>query len=87
MGKITSRIDSLSSPRFRYILADPTSQEETILSGTLSIVFDDQANLCAIIQPGTSASLDKDKMLKCMNLAKQRTAQLHDLINKLQSSS
>ncbi|KAI9346002.1 ribosomal protein S5 domain 2-type protein [Zopfochytrium polystomum] len=51
------------------LLADPTEEEEVVLSGQVTVVFDaDSGDMCGVFKPG-GAALSKDALDRCMELA------------------
>lgn len=54
-----------------HILADPNLEEEGILSGTLTIAYDENGNLCSLECAG-GATISDEQMKECMKLAKAR---------------
>lgn len=60
-------------------MTDPSSEEEELLGGSLSIVVDENKRVCAINKPGGIA-LAEDKLRECIEQAKSRVSQVQKLI-------
>ncbi|EGF83526.1 hypothetical protein BATDEDRAFT_9008 [Batrachochytrium dendrobatidis JAM81] len=62
------------------LLADPTHEEEPLVSSTVTIVVDDKDCICAIHKPG-GVSITKAVIDECLTLAKSRTPSFMKLIS------
>ncbi|KAJ3042306.1 hypothetical protein HDV00_007673 [Rhizophlyctis rosea] len=56
----------------QYLISDPTDEEEPLLSSQLSIVVDQEGNLCGVLKEGTA--MQQEVLMKCVQLAKERAA-------------
>jgi len=63
-----------------HILADPNLEEEGIVSGTLTIAYDERGNLCALDCVGGSTITD-EQTKECMKLAKGRVVSVSSYID------
>ncbi|KAL9653407.1 hypothetical protein ABK040_002043 [Willaertia magna] len=62
-----------------YVLVDPTSEEESLLSWLITIVYNEKKEICQIWKPGGSCI--KFKSLRyCMELSKKRTERIISMI-------
>jgi len=64
----------------KYVLVDPTSEEEGLLDSSFTIVYNNIGELCSIYKPGGTA-INENNLRLCMQRAKTRTSELVDLIN------
>lgn len=64
---------------FSFILADPTSEEENLCTGIVSVVVTNN-NLCLVHKPGGSPLSEKD-LEYCINKTKNKVSLTKELIN------
>lgn len=64
-----------------FIFADPNLEEEGLLTGSLSITYDEKGNLCSLDKPGGSTMTD-EQLRECMKLARGRVAPIVAHIEK-----
>ncbi|KAJ3054343.1 hypothetical protein HK097_002066 [Rhizophlyctis rosea] len=64
----------------QHLIADPTDQEEPLLSSQLAIVVDQEDNLCGILKEGSA--MDRERMVECIGLARNRAQALRRLIDE-----
>lgn len=62
-------------------MADPTTDEESLCSGIITIVLKD-AELCCVHKPGGSPLTDEE-LLKCIEKAKERVPYIKGLIESV----
>lgn len=64
-----------------YMIVDPTDEEESLLSTSFTIIYNNKGHLCNVYKPG--GTILKDEILKkCMDKAKQRTIAIMDMLNE-----
>ncbi|KAF0974390.1 hypothetical protein FDP41_006422 [Naegleria fowleri] len=63
-----------------YILVDPTSEEESLLSWKLTAVYNERKELCMLFKPG-GIPISQSSLKYCMELAKKRTDRIITMIN------
>ncbi|KAM4702078.1 LOW QUALITY PROTEIN: exosome complex component RRP43 [Discoglossus pictus] len=68
-----------------YLLVDPTGEEESLATGLLTIVTDEDDRLCAIRKPGGSA-LSAEKLQDCISRATTRHKEVKNLLNEVLES-
>ena len=82
----------LSSPRFymiylihtyhyRYILADPTYEEEQLAISTLSIVHNTRGKLVSVVKPG-GVLVTEQSLRECIARAQERVQEVAKLVDK-----
>lgn len=69
-----------------YILTDPTAEEESLLGGELTIIYNNHNELCAVHKPGGS-TITEEKMQGCIEKAKGRVAEVMHLLDEAASGS
>lgn len=57
----------------KYILADPTTEEENLCTGTVTIVLKDKNELCNVHKPG-GTPLMQEQLMDCIEKCKKRSA-------------
>lgn len=62
------------------ILNDPTVEEENLCTGTVTIVVNDNKELCCVHKPGGSV-LSEDDLLDCIEKSEKRAVSVRQLIN------
>ncbi|XP_075707850.1 exosome complex component RRP43 [Rhinoderma darwinii] len=65
-----------------YILADPTDEEESLATGLMTIVTDEDGKLCTIRKPGGSA-LSAEKLQDCISRAVSRHKEVQALLDEV----
>ncbi|XP_075448201.1 exosome complex component RRP43 isoform X1 [Ascaphus truei] len=68
-----------------FLLVDPTGEEESLTTGLLTIVMDEDERLCAIRKPGGSA-LSAEKLQDCISRATTRHKEVKNLLDKVLES-
>ncbi|XP_053564409.1 exosome complex component RRP43 [Bombina bombina] len=68
-----------------YILVDPTGEEESLATGLLTIVMDEDERLCSIRKPGGSA-LSAEILQQCISRAITRHKEVKSLLNEVLES-
>jgi len=63
-----------------FVLADPTSEEEELMSGSISIVVNNNGQLCSISKSG-GTSINEEKLKECIQRTKQRQQQVMEIIS------
>ncbi|XP_062975059.1 exosome complex component RRP43 [Elgaria multicarinata webbii] len=69
----------------KLVIVDPTAEEEDLATGTLTIVTDEEGNLCSVYKPGGSA-LTGAKFQDCINRARARHKEVEKLMDKVVKS-
>ncbi|KAM8976214.1 exosome complex component RRP43 [Pelodytes ibericus] len=64
-----------------YILVDPTGEEESLATGLMTIVTDEEERLCTIRKPGGSA-LSAEKLQDCISRAITRHKEVQNLLKE-----
>lgn len=64
-----------------YILADPNLEEESLLTGLLTIVYDEKGFLCSLDKPGGTL-MTEAQLKECLSLAKARVGPVVALMDK-----
>eukprot|EP01119_Soliformovum_irregulare_P001660 TRINITY_DN11394_c0_g1_i1.p1 TRINITY_DN11394_c0_g1~~TRINITY_DN11394_c0_g1_i1.p1 ORF type:complete len:294 (+),score=79.62 TRINITY_DN11394_c0_g1_i1:3-884(+) len=64
-----------------YILADPTSEEETLFNGTITVISNDKDQFCGLYKTG-GTPLSQESLRECMDRAKTRGVHVRSLISK-----
>ena len=64
----------------RKLLLDPTDDEESFASSTISIITDHQGDLCGMNKLGGSG-VDKQVLLECISLAKSRKQRFLEILS------
>ncbi|KAG8584979.1 hypothetical protein GDO81_004851 [Engystomops pustulosus] len=65
-----------------YIIVDPTDEEETLATGLLSIVTDEDGKLCTMRKPGGSA-LSPERLQDCISRAVSRHKEVQTLLDEV----
>jgi len=68
-----------------YLLVDPTSEEEELLQGSITIVYNNQGILCSVYKPG-GYFLTEEKLKECMKQTKERVSEVITLIESNQKN-
>ncbi|KAM4797309.1 exosome complex component RRP43 [Rhinophrynus dorsalis] len=68
-----------------FLLVDPTGEEESLATGLLTIVTDEDERLCAIRKPGGSA-LTAEKLQDCISRAVTRHKEVKSLLHEVLDS-
>lgn len=77
-------ICSLTMPR--YIIVDPTNEEEEQLSSNFTIIYTNTGKLCSVFKPGGTAILTEEQLKTSLQVAKRRAAHIHSLLVNPQTS-
>lgn len=64
-----------------YVLADPTFEEESLLSTIFTIVYNNEGRLCSVYKPGGTV-VSEAILRECMQQARTRTAEVLTLMNQ-----
>ncbi|KAJ6658270.1 hypothetical protein lerEdw1_020542 [Lerista edwardsae] len=64
------------------VIVDPTAEEEDLATGALTIVTDEEGNLCSVYKPGGSA-LAGAKLQDCISRARTRHTEIKKLLDKV----
>jgi exosome complex component RRP43 len=64
-----------------FVVLDPSSNEEGVASGFVTIIFNEKLKLCSVYKPGGIA-IGIQKMRKCIQVAKNRAMQRNKSANK-----
>ncbi|XP_072040449.1 exosome complex component RRP43-like [Amphiura filiformis] len=67
------------------IIADPTNEEETMVTGMVTLVVNEDNQLCAVHKPGGSP-LSAEQLQDCINRAITRANEVRQLIDETGSS-
>ncbi|XP_069826038.1 exosome complex component RRP43 [Dendropsophus ebraccatus] len=65
-----------------YIIVDPTEEEESLATGLLTVVTEEDGKLCTIRKPGGS-SLSAEKLQECISRAFSRHKEVQALLNEV----
>ncbi|KAM3934378.1 exosome complex component RRP43 [Leptodactylus fuscus] len=65
-----------------YILVDPTDEEESLATGLLTIVTDEDGKLCTIRKPGGS-SFSAERLQECISRAVSRHKEVQTLLDEV----
>lgn len=65
-----------------YIIVDPTDEEESLATGILTVVTDEDGKLCTIRKPGGS-SLSAEKLQECISRAVSRQKEVQALLDEV----
>lgn len=66
----------------KYILADPTSEEESVMDTHVTVVLDSKGRLVSSYKAGGSVLLSRSMIKSCMELAKQRMEELGEILKE-----
>ncbi|XP_066474117.1 exosome complex component RRP43 [Tiliqua scincoides] len=64
------------------VIVDPTTEEEDLATGVLTIVTDEEGNLCSVYKPGGS-TVTGAKLQDCISRARTRHAEVKKLMDKV----
>ncbi|XP_039129913.1 exosome complex component RRP43 [Dioscorea cayenensis subsp. rotundata] len=64
----------------KYILADPTAEEEDIMDTLVTVVVDSLGRLVSLYKAGGVVLANTSTVKDCIALAKQRAAELHNIL-------
>ncbi|XP_029458590.1 exosome complex component RRP43 isoform X1 [Rhinatrema bivittatum] len=67
------------------LLVDPTAEEETLATGTITIVTDEDDRLCVLRKPGGSA-MSAEKLQACISRAITRQKEVRKLLDDVMES-
>ncbi|KAL0994875.1 hypothetical protein UPYG_G00128600 [Umbra pygmaea] len=67
-------------------IVDPTAEEESLSTATITVVLDEEERLCALHKPG-GTSLSGQKLQDCISRATTRHREIHKLIDKVIQST
>ncbi|NP_001088781.1 uncharacterized protein LOC496046 [Xenopus laevis] len=70
----------------KFLLADPTGEEESLARGLLTVVTDEDERLCATQKPGGS-SLSAEKLQECISRAITRHKEVTTLLQEALASA
>ncbi|XP_076955035.1 uncharacterized protein LOC143629721 [Bidens hawaiensis] len=65
-----------------YILADPTTEEESIMETLITIVLDSSYQLVSLYKPGGPAVAYESIIQDCIALSRQRVSELQTILNE-----
>jgi exosome complex RNA-binding protein Rrp42 (RNase PH superfamily) len=68
----------LSLTGCRFLLADPTNEEEELMTGTLTVIYSSNGTLSSIIKTGSP--LKEEYLKECIQRAKERVSEVVALI-------
>ncbi|XP_071720818.1 uncharacterized protein [Rutidosis leptorrhynchoides] len=66
----------------KYILADPTAEEESIMETMITIVLDSSYQLVSFYKPGGPGLAFESVIQDCIALSRQRVKELHGILNE-----
>ncbi|KAL4587496.1 hypothetical protein LXL04_000367 [Taraxacum kok-saghyz] len=66
----------------KYILADPTAEEESIMETLITIVLDSSCQLVSLYKPGGPALAYESVVQDCIALSRQRVKELQKVLNE-----
>ncbi|KAL7134168.1 hypothetical protein ABFS83_11G008900 [Erythranthe nasuta] len=66
----------------KYILADPTSEEESIMETFLTVVLDSSFQLVSLNKPGGPGLTNSSVIQDCVALTRQRVKELQKILNE-----
>jgi len=61
------------------LIADPTSEEEDLCRGTITVCYNEKDILCSVFKPG-GISISDAQLKECLSLAKKRTKEVLTLM-------
>jgi len=64
-----------------HLIVDPTAEEERLLNGSFTIVYNEKGELCLLVKPG-GAIITDNQIKGCIEATKLRVTQVIHLINK-----
>ncbi|WOL18687.1 exosome complex component RRP43 [Canna indica] len=64
----------------KYILADPTAEEESIMETFITVVLDSMGRLVSFYKPGGSVLVHSSTIKDCISLTKQRMEELQNIL-------
>ncbi|XP_028655112.2 exosome complex component RRP43 isoform X1 [Erpetoichthys calabaricus] len=67
------------------LIVDPTSDEENLSTGFITVVIDEEEKLCTVHKPG-GTPLSNEKLQDCINRAITRNKEVCKLLNKVMKS-
>lgn len=65
----------------RYLLADPTNEEEELLSSSFTVIYNNKNQLCSIWKPG-GTMVTEDRLKECIEITKQRVPKVIALLEQ-----
>lgn len=68
------------------LIVDPTAEEESLSTATITVVVDEEDRLCALHKPG-GTSLSGEKLQDCITRASERHREVQKLIDKVIESA
>ncbi|XP_050227489.1 uncharacterized protein LOC126677084 [Mercurialis annua] len=68
-----------------YILADPTSEEESIMETLVTVVLDSSARLVSFYKPGGPVLASTSAVQDCVALTRQRVKELQEILDEADS--
>ncbi|KAJ3048401.1 Exosome complex component RRP43, partial [Quaeritorhiza haematococci] len=66
----------------QYVLIDPTDEEESVLSTQLTIILDENLDLCGVFKPGGVSPMQRVMFQQCMDVAKKRSRVIRGAIEE-----
>ncbi|CAH9100689.1 unnamed protein product [Cuscuta europaea] len=66
----------------KYILADPTAEEESVMEAVLTVVLDSSYQIVSLNKPGGAVLAHTSTIKDCFALTKQRVNQLKSILNE-----
>lgn len=63
----------------RYLLVDPTSEEEDLLNSVITIAYSNRGQLCLVYKPGGTV-ISTDQMKECIQHTKEKIKQVEQIL-------
>lgn len=70
----------------KYILADPTAEEESIMETLVTVVLDSSSQLISLNKPGGLVLANMSTIQDCVALTRQRVRELQQILDEVNSS-
>ncbi|EFN59910.1 hypothetical protein CHLNCDRAFT_132943 [Chlorella variabilis] len=64
------------------LLVDPTAEEEPLLEAAMTTTVDESGDILGFYKAGGSATLSRERMLECIEAAKQRSREVRGLLQQ-----
>ncbi|KAL5537767.1 hypothetical protein UlMin_046239, partial [Ulmus minor] len=64
----------------KYVLADPTAEEESIMETLVTVVLDSSSQLVSLYKPGGTVLAFTSSIESCIALTRQRVKELHEIL-------
>ena len=81
-----SKFQNLTFTFFREILADPDETEEVILEERITIICDEEGQLCSVLKSGGSSST-RETFSTCLELARNRYSVLSTIFKEASAAN